>query len=264
VEEVPHSIYPESEKKIVFQQYDGTPLENAVRHGEFAYMSGRWWAEFDPNVHVIAPFPIPKAWPRWRAVDAGVAAPTACVWVALHPSKNILFCYREYYKAGTTINERCRDIIELSGNQRVKCGDYYEERTTGEKYEMTLLDHAEFHRDAVTGDSLDYQYVLGGLQVQPWTTLGQEARREMARKWLWVDRKERHFINHNEGAPRLYIFSTCENLIWEANKKTFKKAKSDKSGTPEKKIDNKDDHGMDGIEAICAELSWVVQDRELI
>lgn len=263
VEDVPDDIYPEPEKKIVYNQYDGTPLEKAVRFGEFVYLAGKWWAGFDPKIHVIAPFPIPATWKKWRAVDAGFAAPTACVWAALHPS-GFVVVWREYYQTGKTIDERCKDIIAASGNERRKEDGYFREVEKKEKYEMTLLDHAEFRKDDHTGDGLDFEYVKSGLEVQPWTTLGQEARRDIMHRWLYVDKKEKHFITHEPGAPRIYFFSDCINLIWEAQRKCFKRSKTTTHGTIEKKVQNSDDHLLDGVEAVCAELSWMVQDREIV
>lgn len=262
-EDVPDDIISQSEKERIFKQYDGTPFESAVRKGEFAWVSGKWWPEFDPKVHVIKPFEIPIGWRRFRAIDAGVAAPTACVWGAVDPRGNV-FIYREYYKTGTTIEQRCRDIIELSGNRREREDGIWVERECGERYETTQLDYHEFKTDSVTGDGLDYEYVRSGINVQPSTTLGQEARRDMARKFLWVDKADKHVITGADGAPRIYFFDTCANLIWEAGKKAFKKASSDKSGTVERKVDNKDDHLMDTVEYICAELSWLVQEREMV
>lgn len=259
VEDVPHEIYPDEEKRMAFAQYDGTPLEAAVRKGDFAYISGRWWPEFDRKVHVISPFPIPEGWRRWRFIDAGTAAPTACIWVAMHP-KGDLFCYRELYKPGMTVDERCKTVIEMSGNERVREDGIWVERQRRERYEGTLLDHAEFHQDAVTGDDLSYSYIEGGLMVMPWTTLGQEARREITRKFLFVDKQRKHFITKEPGGPHIYFFDTCPNLIWEAGKKVVKKPSSDRASVVEKRVQNRDDHAMDCVEGACVELRWLVED----
>jgi phage terminase large subunit-like protein len=263
VEDVPTDIYPQVEKESIYAQYDHTPLRLAVRKGEFVGMAGKWWPEFNINIHVIKPFPIPPAWKRIRAVDAGVAAPSACAWAALHPS-NIIFIYREYYKPGTTIAQRCKDIIEASGNTRRREQGIWWEVNKSEEYELTLLDHAEFKTDQVTGDGLDYEYVKEGLPVQPWTTLGQEGRREITRKWLWPDYKEKHFISGDKGAPRIYFFDTCPNLIWEAQRKSFKTSRNPRSSVVEKKIQNRDDHLLDCVEGICSEMRWMIDDRVTI
>lgn len=262
LEDVPLQIVPQESKEIMYKQYDGTPLELAVRKGKFAFLSGRWWPEFDVKVHVIEPFEIPQGWKRWRFIDAGMAAPAACLWATLSPH-NDLFFYREYYKKGTTIGVRCREIIELSGNTRIRSQGIWEEVCDNEQYEMTQLDHAEFRKDDHTGDSVDYEYVKEGLQVMPWSTLGQEARRDITRKWLFVDKTRPHYVTKAPGAPRLYIFDTCADLIWEAQRKSFKRQNNPKSGTVEKKVQNKDDHSMDCLESACCELSWIVDGMEI-
>jgi hypothetical protein len=44
------------------------------------------------------PVPDPPAdWPRWRLIDYGASAPTACLWVALAPNEHA-YVYREYYQ----------------------------------------------------------------------------------------------------------------------------------------------------------------------
>lgn len=263
VEDVPDVIYPPEEKKIVFQQYDGTPWEHAVRKGSFAYVGGKWWSYFNTERHVIRTFTPPKDWKRYRFIDAGFNAPTACICVAAHPKEPILFAYAELYKKGLTIDQRCKEIIEMCGNQRVRDGGIWRELQTSQKFELTILDHHEFKTDAVTGDGLDYEYVRGGLEVMPSTTLGQEERRQLVERFLYVDKTEIHFINHDKGAPRIYIMDCCANLISEAKKKNVKREVSDRSAVSEKKIQNRDDHAMDCVEYACAELRWLAENREI-
>lgn len=256
IEDVPEEIYPETEKQNTYRKYDGTPFENAVRKGDFAYISGRWWKEFDPKIHVIPPFKIPDHWLRWRFMDSGYSSQTACAWVALHPDGNI-FVYREYYQAGKVIQQRCMDIIGMSGNKRQKDGDFWIEQEIGEKYIGTYIDHHVFKTDEVTGDGAEQNWIQEGLLIQPSTTLQQEPRREIVNKWLCVDPRRKHFITHQQGAPRIYIFDSCPNLIWEAQKKAVKRERTDKHGVSEKKILNRDDHLMDCVEYACAELeNW--------
>lgn len=259
MEDVPDAIVPEVSKKQIYAQFDDTPLRNAIRKGDWSRLSGRWWSRFDANVHVIDPFPIPDHWLKARFCDAGFTAPTACLWVAMHPSGDI-FVYREYYKKERTIDERCKDIIEMSGNTRQKSGDFYVEMETKEKYISTHLDHHEFKKDAITGDDLSYHYLRAGLNVLPSTTLGQEERREIINRWLEVDMTKDHFITHNKGAPSVYIFNTCINVIFEAQTKSVKRESTDRSSISEKKIVNRGDHSMDCLEYACCELEFHQQD----
>lgn len=257
VEDVPETIFPQDEKDNTYRRYDGTPLELAVRKGAWASLSGKWVHKFNADLSVIDPFNIPEHWLKWRFIDAGIAAPSACTWIALHP-KGDMFIYREYYKAGTTIDERCRDIVEMSGSKRQRDGDLWMEHEQKERYIATYLDHAEFKSDPITGDSVDFVYVKSGLQVQPWTTMGQEARREVINRWFDKDMKKIHFITREKGAPRCYIFNNCTNLIWEIQKKSVKREKTDRHGVSERKVDNRDDHLIDCVESACVELeNWL-------
>lgn len=261
VEDVPNEIYPENEKQRTYLQYDDTPLRNAVRKGDWAHQSGRWWRNFDPAIHVVPSFPIPQHWLKWRFIDAGFSAPTACSWIAMHP-KGDAFVYREYYERERTISQRSTDIITASGNKRQKDGDIFIELETNEKYVLTQLDYHEFKRDAITGDDLSYHYIQAGLPVQPSTTLGQEARREIINKWLFVDRTRKHFTTHELGAPKLYIMDCCPNLIHEAQTKSVKKEANSRAGISERKIDNNADHLLDTCEYACAELEHWCNDYE--
>lgn len=260
IEDVPDEIVPQESKQMVYNQYDNTPLRLAVRKGEWARLSGRWWNRFDVEKHVIEPFPIPEHWLKWRFIDAGFTAPTACIWVAMHPNGDI-FCYREYYKSERTIDERCRDIIELSNNKRQRDGDFFVEVETKEKYVTTHLDHHEFKKDAITGDDLSYHYLQAGLSVLPSTTLGQEARREVTNRWLEVNMNKKHFVTHERGAPNVYIFNICTNLIFEAQTKSVKRESSDRSSISERKIQNRSDHAMDCVEYACCELEFFTDDN---
>jgi len=256
VEDVPDDIYPPEEKRACFVKFDGTVYEQAARKGEFAFASGKWLPEFDPSIHVIKPFKIPGHWLKWRFMDAGTAAPAGCMWVAIDPENKCAVGYREYYKSGTTIDERCRDIIQLSENIRKLDGDIWVEEECGEKFVSTLLDYHEFKTDQITGDGLDYHYVAAGISVQPSTTLGQEARRLVARKFLEVDKSGSCY--GKPGKAKFYVFETCVNFIWEVQRKCVKRPVNERSSVIEKRIQNRDDHLIDCFEYACCELeNWI-------
>lgn len=262
VEDVPDDIYPPLAKREIFRIYDGTPLRDAVRKGAWPRMSGKWWPEFDIATHVIKSIPLEKMkfWNKARAMDAGTAAACGNIWVAMHPSGEFAVAYREYYKAGTRIDQRCEEVIALSGNSRQRDGNTFYEIQKQEKFDISLLDYHEFKVDATTGAGLEQHYINAGLNVQPSTTLQQEGRREVVRRWLQVDPKRRHFITKKPGAPKLYIFDTCPNLIWEAGKKVVRRENNERAGTSEKKIENRDDHLMDCLEYLCAEMDLWTKD----
>ena len=115
--------------------------------------------------HLIKPFKIPPEWPRWRAIDYGGSAPTACSWWVMNPSEQAI-CYREYYERGLSIARNAKMIITLSGPER---------------YVETLIDpHAFDSPPAYYGLSpkISDQYKQAGIVAKGWPfiqTIGEHA-----------------------------------------------------------------------------------------
>ena len=71
--------------------------------GNWDVAEGAAFVEFDPSVHVIAPFDIPLHWERIKGIDYGYASESCCLWAAVGPiNDKTLIIYRELYKKGLT------------------------------------------------------------------------------------------------------------------------------------------------------------------
>ncbi|MCL2647638.1 MAG: hypothetical protein FWD61_11625 [Phycisphaerales bacterium] len=180
--------------------------KNLRIHGLMVRMEGLVFKNsFDPQRHLVRPFPIPDYWPRWRLIDYGSSAPTACLWVALSEDE-IAYAYREYYDRGHIIAHNARMIIGMSGN---------------EKYRQTLIDpHAVDKPPAVHGlsQSVADQYATAGIKTTGWPyihVMGEHACVEKVK------------LGFEQG--KLKIYSTCENFVKELN--TWKYL-CDKDGKP--------------------------------
>jgi len=57
-------------------------------------MEGVVYREYQDNVHVIDPSPIPYDWPKYRMIDYGASAPTACLWCVVAPTRGHLLLPR--------------------------------------------------------------------------------------------------------------------------------------------------------------------------
>lgn len=101
------------------------------------YVEGKWigfeglvYDNFDPSIHIVDPFHIPKTWERWRSIDFGFTNPFVCQWWAREPIKTQseedklaekplpirpLYRYREVYKSQTTIDIHLQTIAKHSG-----------------------------------------------------------------------------------------------------------------------------------------------------
>jgi hypothetical protein len=86
---------------------------------------GQVYDGFDPDIHVIDRFDIPKQWTRYRAIDFGYTNPFVCQWWAQdHDGR--LYLYREIYMTRRTVKVHSEQIHRLSA---------------GETYAFTVSDH---------------------------------------------------------------------------------------------------------------------------
>lgn len=153
-----------------------------VRPGDAAF------PEWDPSVHVCDPFPIPEAWPRWRAVDYGYAVPYCCLWFAQAPSGRI-YIYRETYGSGKTAGEQAYEIRLASA---------------GERYKFTVADPAMWasEREGERFKSNASQYQEMGVTLQP-------ASNNRIAGW----NRLHEVLDWSEAAPPiLQVFKSCHNF----------------------------------------------------
>jgi phage terminase large subunit len=82
-------------------------------------MRGQIWQSFNPAVHVIEPFAIPKEWPKQIAVDFGYDNPLTMLWIAKNPITETKYVYRQLYKTGLLVRQAC----EIGKTVSNKCGE---------------------------------------------------------------------------------------------------------------------------------------------
>lgn len=85
-----------------------------LRHGRWAAAEGLVYEQWDRARHLIDPFPIPAAWPRYLVIDFGYTNPFVCQWWAGDPDGR-LFRYRELYRTRRLVEHLARDIARLCG-----------------------------------------------------------------------------------------------------------------------------------------------------
>ena len=83
LEDNPGMQDPEKYRRIVWEGVGGdSELFRALMEGDYdaqvqTTMFGKIWRR---SVHVVKPFPIPEAWPVWRAYDWGETKPYSIGW----------------------------------------------------------------------------------------------------------------------------------------------------------------------------------------
>jgi Phage terminase large subunit len=167
-----------------------------LRLGLRVAAEGMYFTEWDPALHLVAPFEIPEDWPRWISVDYGYAAPFCALWFARCPETRRIYVYRELYAAGLR-DEQQADLIR--------------ERSSGERIQQLVLDPSMFNqRGEQQRPSIAQVYAQHGLQhmVVQGIFPGMNNRKQ---GWAIMRRAIAHDAEH---APRLQVLAgRAPNLV---------------------------------------------------
>lgn len=284
VNDTPDWYYPETEKTKEIEKWDKEPnrafppntkviAEGRARlYGEWHQTAGLVFDEWDASKHVIAPLweTPPQNYTIYRGLDHGVTNPTACISLAVDAERNI-FMYREFYSKGKLISENVRDIIEAAGNKRKELGGHVKDERSGMIFQRheeiyatehpakQVLDPRSFAtKEPATGKIYGDLYRMAGLHTV------RAAPGKFSYDWVpavkellkLVPDKE-HIATGEQGAPRLYVFSTCVNFIREIERYRWADSKDSENQkeTPRKK----DDHGINALAyAVMSGLRYMV------
>lgn len=93
--------------------------------GLWAGAEGQVYEDFDPEIHIIDPFPIPKEWKKYRVMDFGYTHPTVVQWWA-EDGDGRLYLYREIYKTGRITADHIRGVDGKPGIAALSAGELYE------------------------------------------------------------------------------------------------------------------------------------------
>lgn len=202
-----------------------------LRLGKWAAAEGVVYDGFDAAVHVIDPFPIPKDWRRFRAIDFGFTNPFVCQWWAMDPDGR-LYLYREIYHTRRTVRDHAARIKDCSA---------------GEGTEATVTDHDAEDRATLRQEGIES--VPARKDVRP-----------------GLDAVSMRLRPAGDGKPRIYFFrdALCERdeTLAEAKRPICTADEFDcylwrksKDGSPIKEEPEKvNDHGMDAMRYMVMHL----------
>lgn len=94
-------------------------MRKAYKDGSWDVFAGQYFTEWNRNIHVIDPFPIPEYWQLYIWIDYGYAAPACCHWAALD-TYGRLVVYRELYGSGMTYSAFAKKIKEMTPERERK------------------------------------------------------------------------------------------------------------------------------------------------
>ena len=94
-------------------------LGKLTGHTKARLLEGKWasaigvvYGEYEPSIHLVDRFDIPKGWKRFLSIDFGFMNPFVCQWWALSPD-DTLYMYREIYFTERTVREHAKQIREI-------------------------------------------------------------------------------------------------------------------------------------------------------
>ena len=191
----------------------GTEYERQLRAlpeaSRKALLLGRWdvyegavFSEWDPKVHVCAPFPVPAEWEMWRGGDDGYASPAAVLWFAKDDIHDRVYVIAELYASGMTPEVMAREVLSIDKTipRNVGNGQIIENGSTL----LGTIDSASF-ADTGFGGRADMMNRLGC----NWRPALKDFNSRLAGK----NAIRQRLAMKSDGLPGLIVFSTCRNLI---------------------------------------------------
>jgi len=268
--DIPDWYFPEIKKEKEYYKWVTEPKDNQnlkrKREGDARFF-GNWHEssglvidEWDSSVHMIDPFDIPDHWTRFRGVDHGDKHPAACVWCAISPAGD-LFVYRDYLRVGKVPSQIAKEIVELSGNTMKKVGSYEDPRNSlvysrneevqcGESFQWTVFDARAFSQKQ-NGVKLSKLYEMAGLRMKQGSGADSEHYVPILKEWFVVDPEKEHFVTGEKGAPRIYVFDTCTDVIKTIKRWVWAERKTKSSERLAKESPTKvDDDLMDALKLV--------------
>lgn len=171
-------------------------LGKAWREGDWDLFEGQYFAEWRHDKHVVEPFTIPDAWPKFVSIDpSGRSGITSCHWYALDRD-GAVYVYREHYGSGKDMDEHADEIAKAS----------LDENGIEEPYKYGVIDAAAFAKAGYSETAVEiYQRHGVGVNYQL-----LPAAKERVIGWNVVHQYLRWDVHTR---PKLRIFKTCYNLI---------------------------------------------------
>lgn len=194
--------------------------------GEWVFYGGLVYPQFNPQMHVIEPFEIPKHWKMIRSIDFGHRDPFVCLFGFVGP-ENEIYITQEYYNTeGVSLREHA---VQIKGYTKdYKVGDTVADPEGRQQiedltYEQIYCNNAINDRGA------------GRMRVTEYLTPTPDGPQP------FPDREKPRL---KEKYPRLYIFNTCKELLRELR---FFRWKEGKNIEGERERTEGDDHAMDAL-----------------
>jgi hypothetical protein len=235
--------------------------------GDWNVIAGAYFPEFRVDKHVIQPFPIPKTWMRFCAMDWGSSTPFCVIWYAVSDGdlvkiaenkfvqypRGAMIAYREWYGASDKIGE-INVGLKMTADE-VAIG-IIEREALDEQISMRVLDPSAFKED--NGPSIAERMA----RVQVGTRKGPDFQRaDNTRKGGWDMLRQRLKGEPADGVPMIYWFTTCADTIRTVPMLQHDRGK--KAGAMEDVDTDGEDHAGDTNRYGCMARPWVPKSQKV-
>lgn len=263
IEKCPEYIMDADKRNDLIKNWAGKPEGDARIKGIFYSSSPIVLKNYDPELHAIhislqelRKLYAPKPLILFRGIDPGWGHVTACAWMALAPD-NTRYIYKIYSESQRSVEERCTDIINLSGNKRIqhpKNPKVFQEHIThaDNLIRISWIDYHTFKTDELTKRPFAYNYINNGLVVRPSITFGPKERAQLLNDMLQPQAHLPHPIKLKPPGSKVFFLvdepgvalalQKMENIFYQ----TFEKG--EKRGLTKEAIQDYDD---DELDAVC-------------
>ena len=176
-------------------------MRKAYRDGNWDTFAGQYFTEWNRDMHVVSPFPIPAGYKKFRAYDHGRENPACMKWYALDYDGKV-FAYKELYVKGLNVDQIAEKINEMSITLDSTTG-----KLVPEQYEYTVADPSIFARtgfvDKFGGQTIAETFARYGIMMIPASNRRIDGWNLMHQYYDWNEKKQ----------PKLVYFNTCFDSI---------------------------------------------------
>ncbi len=206
------------EINLLTESLSNSELESR-RYGRFKENTGLVYPEFDENYHVIEPFDVPTEWQDIISIDPGLNNPLGALWFAVDYDDNV-YVLAEHFEAKKDVFYHSNAIKSISKRLNWK--------TKGEGRIEAIIDSAANQKTLSSVKSVTELFYEQGILASPYVN-----------KDLFSGiQRVKQYLNKENGRKKLFIFSSCVNLIREIKSYWWK------DGDTPKKYD---DHLLDAL-----------------
>ena len=207
----------------------------AFLHGDWDMYDGQAFEEFDPDIHIVKPFQIPKHWYRWMSVDNGYTDSFAWYWFAVDEN-GLVYIYREFTREPKdpklTYTEQAKEVLELSTYTEIEHGQAVRVR---EPMGAVYAGHDAFATHPLaSGKTIAHYYQKAGLSPIISSIPDRRLRKSTWHEYLHP------FEFDGKLVAKVRIFETCKKLV-----ETLPMQCEDEKD-PEKYAETNYDHWVDG------------------